>query len=302
MEYRILGNTGMKLSSIGFGCASIWGGNLISDKDAINLFEKAYDMGITYYDTGHSYGIAEERIGKVLTNGYVKRDQIVISTKFGTRIVNGKNVHDTTPEWIIESVETSLRRMHLDYIDCLSLHGSKVEDLNCEFFQTLNGLKSRGLVRSIGASTSNNKATLEYINQNDLFDYLFIRYNILNQDLENIIQKLSQKGKGIIAGAPLAESLYSNRVFRIRSKKDVWYLARMLAHFRKEFIEGRKYSFINKVPNLTGTQIALRYVLDNPCITSAVVGTTSENHLSDNVNSINIEIPSDVMQRIKNTR
>lgn len=300
MEKRQLGNTGIKLSPIGFGCASIWGSNLIGDKEAAELFEAAYDLGINYYDTGHSYGIAEQRIGKVLRNGYVSRDKIVISTKFGTRIINGKNVHDTASPWIIESVETSLKRMNIDYIDCLSLHGSRMNDFNDDLFETLTKLKKSGKVRAVGASTSNNKQILSYIYKNDLFDYVFIRYNILNQDLERLITVLYKTGKGIIAGAPLAESLYSNRIFHINGKKDIWYLGRTLLHFRKEFLEGRKYTFINKVEGMSGAQIALRYVLDNQHVTSAVVGTTSIDHLKDNVETLDKMIPKDILQKIKN--
>lgn len=299
MEKRMLGNTGIELSSIGFGCASIWGSNLISDADAIKLFETAYDLGVSYYDTGYSYGIAEERIGKVLRNGFVKRDQCVISTKFGTRIINGKNVHDASPAWILKSVETSLKRMNIDYIDCLSLHGSRVADFTDEFFDVLNRLKGQGKVRAIGASTSNNKQTLSFITDRNILDYVFVRYNILNQDLEPLLKKLNKQGKGIIAGAPLAESLYSNRIFHIHSKKDIWYLGRMLLHFRKEFLQGRKYAFINKVEGMSGAQVALRYVLDNTCVSSAVAGTVSVEHLRDNLKVLDMEIPEKVRSKIR---
>lgn len=299
IEKRKLGNTGIELSPIGFGCASIWGSNLITDAEAIKLFETAYDLGITYYDTGHSYGIAEERIGKVLRNGFVKRDECVISTKFGTRVINGKNVHDASPTWILKSVETSLKRMKTDYIDCLSLHGSRVDDFTDEFFDVLYKLKESGKVRTIGASTSNNKQTISFINDHNLFDYVFIRYNILNQDLEPLILQLNKKGKGIIAGAPLAESLYCNRIFHIRSKKDIWYLGRTILHFRKEFLQGRKYTFINKVDGMSGAQVALRYVLNNKCVSSAVVGTSSIEHLKDNLKVLDMEIPKDILARIR---
>ena len=296
---RKLGKTGIELSSIGFGCASVWGNSLISDQDAVFLFEQAYDMGVTYFDTGHSYGMAEERIGKALASRFVPREKIVISTKFGTRIVNGKMVHDVSADWIRESVQTSLRRMHLDYIDLLSVHGTRQSDFCDEVFDTLSALKKEGLVRAVGASTSNDAGLISEIGRNDWFDYVFLRYNLFNRHLEPLIHALSDKGIGVIAGAPLAEGLYSGRVFRPRSKKDIWYLARAFAHFRKQMIQGRKYRFINHVDGISGAQIALRYVLDNPDVSSAVVGTASIDHLRDDLLALEKEIPPDILQKIK---
>lgn len=298
---RTLGKTGVSLSPIGFGCASIWGNNLISDREAIDLFETAYSLGITYFDTGHSYGMAEERIGQALSRGTVPRDRIVISTKFGTRIQNGKNVHDVSPAWIRESVQTSLRRMNLDYIDLLSIHGARSSDFSEETFSVLDELKRQGLVRFIGASTSNDARLIDEISRHNWFDYVFLRYNILNRKLEPLIETLADKGIGVIAGAPLAEGLYSNRVFHPRSKKDLWYLARAAAHFRKQLREGKQYRFIEQTDGMTGAQVALRYVLDNPHVASAVIGTTSLEHLRADLQTLQMQIPPDVLHRIQNT-
>ena len=296
---RQLGKTGVSLSPIGFGCASIWGNRLISDSDAIRLFETAYDLGITYFDTGHSYGMAEERIGKALRQGSVPRDRIVISTKFGTRIVDGKPVHDVSPAWIRESVQTSLRRMGLETIDLLSIHGARSGDFSEETFFTLKALKQEGLVRFVGASTSNDASLIEEISRHDWFDYVFLRYNILNRALEPLIETLSEKQIGVIAGAPLAEGLYSKRIFHPRSKKDLWYLARAAAHFRKQVREGRHYRFIEQADGMTGAQIALRYVLDNPHVTSAVVGTTSAEHLRSDLQALQMTIPPEILHQIQ---
>ena len=298
---RVLGKTGVSLSPIGFGCASIWGNRLISDAEAIGLFETAYDLGITYFDTGHSYGLAEERIGKALKTGSVPRDKIVISTKFGTRILNGKPIHDVSPAWIRESVQLSLQRMGIEYVDLLSIHGTRSSDFNDETFETLQALKKEGLVRFVGASTSNSAELIEEISHHDWFDYVFLRYNILNRALEPLIEALNRQGIGVIAGAPLAEALYSERIYHPHNKKDLWYLARAAAHFRRQMREGRRYRFIDHVEGMTGAQIALRYVLDNPCIASAVIGTTSKQHLFDNMQTLQMDIPPDILLRIQNT-
>lgn len=296
---RPLGNTGIEMTPLGFGCASVWSKNMISDEDAQKLFERAYELGIRYFDTGYSYGKAEERIGQILkTSEIVKRENIVISSKFGTKQVEGKYVHDFTPEWMKESVNTSLRRMGIDSLDMLSVHGPAIKDLTEEYLSSMKELKKEGLVKAIGINTFDTDV-IEYVLKEKCFDFVMLDYNMLKQTREPIIKKLYEAGIGVIAGAPLAESLYSNRIFKIRKMKDIWYLARAIVNFREQLIKGRKFTFVNHVPGITGSQIALKYVLDNPYITSAVFGTTTMSHLEDNVKSQDITIPEDILNRIK---
>lgn len=299
IKKRMLGNTGIQMTCMGFGCASVWGKSMITDEQAKNIFEEAYNLGIRYFDTGYSYGCAEERIGKVLqSSNIVKRENIIISTKFGTKKVGNKYVHDFTPKWMTHSVKTSLKRMGIDYVDLLLVHGPQVSDLTDEYLATMRKLKKQRIVRAIGINTFDTEV-IEFVCATKCFDFIMLDYNILRQDREELIKKLYDNKIGVIAGAPLAESLYSNRIFKIKSVKDIWYLARAFVKFREQLIKGRKFRFINKVQGITGTQIALKYVLDNPYITSAVFGTTSSAHLIENVSSKDLVIPTDVIKKIR---
>ena len=302
IEKRPLGNTGIEMTCMGFGCASVWGKNLITDEQAQEIFEQAYSLGIRYFDTGYSYGCAEERIGKILKiSKIVRREDIVISTKFGTKNVNGKYIHDFTPEWMNHSVKTSLKRMGIDYVDLLLVHGPQVADLTDEYLNAMRKLKEKGIVKAIGINTFDTDV-IEFVCKTKCFDFVMLDYNILKQEREPIIDQLYQSGIGVIAGAPLAESLYSNRVFKIRKIKDIWYLARAIVNFRGQLIKGRRFTFVNKVPGMTGTQVALKYVISNPHVTTAVFGTTTPSHLTDNVKAKDVVIPKDVLKRIKSTK
>lgn len=302
IEKRTLGNTGIEMTCMGFGCASVWGKNLITDEQAQEIFEQAYSLGIRYFDTGYSYGCAEERIGKILrTSKILKREDIVISTKFGTKNVNGKYIHDFTPEWMNISVKISLERMGIDYVDLLLVHGPQVSDLTDEYLTAMRKLKEEGIVKAVGINTFDTDV-IEFVCKTRCFDFVMLDYNILKQEREPIIDLLHQNGIGIIAGAPLAESLYSNRIFKIRKLKDIWYLARAIVNFRGQLIKGRRFTFINKVPGMTGTQIALKYVISNPHVTTAVFGTTTPSHLADNVKAKDVVIPKDILERIKSTK
>ena len=123
-------------------------------------------------------------------------------------------------------------------------------------------------------------------------------YNILRQDRNTLIKALSKKGIGVVAGAALAESLFSNRILKIKSFKDIWYLARALKNFRHHLIKGFDYRFINKYYGISGSQIALSYVLQNSHVSSAVFGTTSLIHLAENLESSNLVITSEIYKKI----
>ena len=261
IENRTLGETGIKMTYMGFGCASVWGKGFITDEQAQELFERAYTLGIRYFDTGYSYGCAEERIGKILKSSkIVKREDIIISTKFGTKNINGKYIHDFTPEWMNHSVKTSLKRMGIKYVDLLLVHGPQINDLTETYLNAMRKLKEKGIVKAIGINTFDTDV-IEFVCKTKCFDFVMLDYNILKQEREIIIDQLYENGIGVIAGAPLAESLYSNRIFKIRKMKDIWYLARAVVNFRSQIIKGRKFSFINKVPGMTGSQVALKYVI-----------------------------------------
>ena len=298
LEQRPLGNTDICISKLGYGCASVWGKQMISDEQAKKLFEKAYGLGIRYFDTGHSYGMAEQRIGKILKSSYIRREDLVLSTKFGTRMIRGRLVHDASPQWMRKSVELSLKRMYTDYIDCLQIHGPQISDFTSELYDAFEDLKEKGMIRAAGANSFDTDV-LEFICRERKLDFVMLDYNIMKRSREKLIKKLYKNGIGVIAGAPLAESLYSRRIFRIRDKKDLWYLARALKNFRKEAVLGRQYRFINDVPGITGSQAALKYVLDNPMIAAAVFGTVSMKHLEENVKAADLVIPGKVLEKIK---
>lgn len=304
---RPLGNTGIALTPLGFGCAAAWGKALmgkpmITDEQAQALLERAYVLGIRYFDTGFNYGFAEERLGRILKSSEVlRREELVISTKFGERLVDGKWKMDFSPEWMEESLRISMDRLGVDYLDMFMCHGGSIDEMTPALLSALQGLKKKGLVRAVGINTFTD-SVIEWVADTKAFDFVMLDYNILRQDREPMIRRLHDNGIGVIAGAPLAESLYSNRIFRIREPKDAWYLARALVRFRGQLLKGRRFRFVNDVPGMTGSQAALRYVLDNPYVSAAVFGTTTMSHLEDNADAQNKTLPEEIVRRIQSTR
>lgn len=300
MERRRLGNTDIYLTELGYGCASLWGKpGFTSDREAVGLFRKAYEAGIRFFDTGFSYGTAEERLGQCIREaGAAARGGMVVSTKCGTRVSDsGRYCHDWSAEWMKRSLDTSLKRLGTDYVDMLQLHGPGVHDISDDVMGWMHGLKSDGTVRAIGINTFDTEV-LEHVCSGRLFDFVMLDYSILRQDREPLIDRLAGNGIGVIAGAPLAQSLYSNRVYRMRGKRDVWYLLRALKNFRGHMRYGRRFRFINELDGFSGSQLALRYVLDNPLVSSAVFGSVSIEHIAENIQATEIKMPEAVRERI----
>ncbi len=300
MQNRRLGNTDLYLSEVGFGCASIWGKTFFEEEKSIELFLKAYELGINFFDTGSSYGDAEIRLGKCITKlGKTQRSKLIIATKCGTRRNSeGKAYHDWNLDWLKKSVMYSLKHLQTDYIDMLHLHGPGITDLTDEVVKTLQDMKAKGIIRAIGVNSFDTEV-LEYIYKTQCFDFVMLDYNIMRQDREDLIERLYTAGIGVIAGAALAQSLYSNRIYRIKTKNDIWYLLRALKNFRGHMIYGQKFRFINKHPLYTGNQIALRYVLNNSYITSAVFGTANVEHMVENCKAVNIDLDQETLDRIR---
>lgn len=300
MKKRKLGNTDIYITELGYGCASLWGKKTISDEDAEKLFMSAYNKGIRFFDTGYSYGIAEQRLGQCLKHlGLSARKDIIISTKCGTRKNKyGKYYHDWSSDWLKRSVQISMKRIGVDYIDLLHVHGPSIDEITPDMLGVLDKLKCTGVVKAIGINTFDTNV-IEWIAKNKLFDFVMLDYNILRQDREEVIDMLFENGIGVIAGAPLAQSLYSNRIYKIRNIIDIWYFLRALKNFRGHMMEGRKYHFINNVDGYNGNQLALRYVLDNPKVTAAVFGSVSVEHLINNIGAVDIEMPKEIRIKIK---
>jgi aryl-alcohol dehydrogenase-like predicted oxidoreductase len=162
MQYRKLGNTDIECSTVGFGVWTVtagWWGNYTAD-EAVRLMRKAYDLGITVFDTAPTYGpvgYAEEIVARALGD---VRDRVVYSTKFGydTEIDWSYEGHKerpqrTDPEFTRRAVDASLRRLGTDAIDVLQLHNVKMTHIEQDdLWATLEALKAEGKVRAFGVS------------------------------------------------------------------------------------------------------------------------------------------------------
>lgn len=297
MLYRALGATGLTVSEIGFGCASWWGMPAFAEAEAVALVHAALDYGVTFFDTGavYSRGEAEPRLGRALKGRDLSR--IVIGTKAGTRFVNGRIVRDMSPAAIEASAIESLRRLGLETLPLLQLHGPAREELTDDFIGALQGLKARGIVRALGLN-SFDPAVIERAIGLAGVDVVMVDYNVLRPERAPLVARAAAAGKGVLAGTALAMGHTSLQTLRIRRPRDVWYALRALRNHRADIARGARFAFLNRLPEMTGPQAALAYVLADANISCAVVGTTRMPHLVENLAASGLLLPPSVADRI----
>jgi 1-deoxyxylulose-5-phosphate synthase len=298
MRYRPLGRTGLSVSEIGFGAASWWGKVQFSEDAAIRLVHTALEGGVTFFDTGASYcgGHAEPRLGRALKG----RDAsaLVVATKAGTFVAGGRIGRDFSAAAVTDSAERSLRNLGLDVLPLLQLHGPAVGELTDELRAALQDLKARGLVRALGVNSFDPTVVEHVIGLPD-FDVVMVDYNVLRPGREPLIAQAAAAGKGVLAGMALAMGHTGWQVAKLRSPRDLWYAARGLLRHRREVQAGAAFGFLNQLPDMTGPQAALAYVLANPDVACAVIGTTRLAHLQQNVAASGMALPPPAMAAIR---
>lgn len=297
MLYRPLGRTGLTVSEIGFGCASWWGKPAFAEREAVALVHAAIEAGVTLFDTGASYsgGHAEPRLGRALKGRDVSN--LVIATKAGTLAEGGRIRRDFSPAAVQASAERSLSRLGVEGLGLLQLHGPALDELTDDLVGELADLKRRGVARAVGVN-SFDPAVIEAAIGRPEIDAVMVDYNVLRPERGELIARAAAAGKGVLAGMPLAMGHTGRKIARIRGAQDIWYAARGLMRHRREVREGARFGFLHRLPGMTGSQAVLAWVLGNPNVSAAVVGTTRMGHLVEDLAASGMVLPFEIADAI----
>jgi aryl-alcohol dehydrogenase-like predicted oxidoreductase len=225
MKYRTLGESGIKVSEIGFGAWTIgldWWGKKIDDGEAIRMLKRAYDLGINFYETADMYGKGKSE--KLIADAFKDmRDEVVYSTKWGYDMYNAEQVghselpqkHD--PQFLRFALDQSLARLQTNYIDVYSLHNPKMDAIkNDQLFAALDDLVNEGTIRSHGAALGPaigwKDEGVELIRNRNI-TCLQTVYNILEQDPgREFIREAERQNVGIMVRVPDASGLLTGKV------------------------------------------------------------------------------------------
>ena len=267
MHYRPLGNSGLSISIIGFGCMSLEKEN----KNNERIIHHAIASGINYFDTADIYQNGENEIclGKAVRSF---RDKIIIATKVGNMIKQDGTglAWNPSKQHIIASVEGSLKRLQTDYIDLYQLHGGTIEDPIDETIDAFETLKKQGKIRHFGISSIRPNVIKEYVKRSNMVSVM-TQYSLLDRrPEETILPLLEENNIGVLARGCLASGLLIDKPPR-----------KFLSYSPEEVAEASKAISKLSIEDRRSTQIAIRFTLSQQAIVSAVVGIRTMQQLEE---------------------
>jgi aryl-alcohol dehydrogenase-like predicted oxidoreductase len=294
MRYRQLGSSQVHVSEIGFGCWTVgttWWGER-DESAAIHLLHRAYDLGITFFDTGDTYGngLSETVLGKAFR---ARRDAIVIATKFGydfythsgPRTGQRELPQDFSPAFVRRALEESLRRLGTDYVDLYQLHNPRLEAIRRDdLFAELDRLRDEGKIRAYGAALGPAIGGTEHGDEAMRarpMAALQIIYNLLEQDPgRRFFPVARERGVGIIVRVPHSSGLLEGKY----TLETTFPPTDHRSHRPREWlVQGLqkldRLSFLTADRGRTIGQVALRYVLAEPSIAAALPNIYDEDQL-----------------------
>jgi len=279
MQYSKLGKSDLEISRIGFGCMSLKG----SASENKIVIEKALELGINYFDTADLYenGENEAKIGSLLKS---RRGQVILATKVGNQARADGIGCDWNPRksYILSAVEDSLRRLQTDYIDLYQLHGGTKEDPIDETIEAFEILKKQGKIRYYGISSIRPNVIREYIKRSNIVSVM-MQYSVLDRRPEEECLELLEKNNiGVVTRGSVAQGLLVDKPtkpYLSWSPDAVAYAAEVVYN-----VTGKSGS---------NAQTAIRFVLANKAVKSAVVGIRTLAQLEDISAAADMEILTD---------
>lgn len=313
MQYRRCGESGLKLSALSLG---LW--HNFGDVDTFANYQKiickAFDLGITHFDLANNYGpppgSAESNFGKILQNDLKSyRDELIISTKAGYDMWPGPYGDWGSRKYVLASLDQSLQRMQLDYVDIFYSHRPDPESPLEETMGALDYAVRSG--KALYAGISNYPADLA-ARAADILKKMGTpclihqpKYSMFERWAENgLLDVLEEKGMGCIAFSPLAQGLLTNKYLKeipVNSRANKAHGALQTGQITPEILS--KINALNEMAkerNQSLAQMAIAWLLKDKRVTSVLIGASSVAQLEDNVRSLgNIDFANYELERIE---
>lgn len=319
MNYKNLGTTDIKISSVAFGAWAIggwmWGGS--DEKDAINALDTAIDLGMTSIDTAPVYGFgkSESLVGKVIKN---KRDKVQLLTKYGLRwdtnkgtfYFNSKNekgeqvaIHKYAgPQNVVRECEESLKRLNTDYIDLYQIHWHDPSTPIEETMEAVHRLKEQGKIRAAGVCNYDaeqmktaEKGVAVVTNQ--------VPYSMVLRDIEkDVVPYCLETGKGVLAYSPLQRGILTGKITSDYKFKKGDHRP-STPHYKEPNLS-RINEFLDRIKplahdnGLTLAQLVIYWTIRQPAINAALVGARNPEQVKENAKAGEINLENSVIQNI----
>jgi len=299
MKYNKLINESPAVSEIGLGAWQLGvqsGWKEMKENEAITLVQTSFEMGINFFDTAPNYGLgtSELRLGKALI-GY-DRDRLVVNTKFGHTDTGGTDYDSNS---IRRSLEGSLKRLQMDYVDSLIIHNPPYDYLDGnknDHYELLEKLKEEGKIKAYGASLDTYKE-IETLLQTTNSKVIEVFFNIFHQDAARSFELAKEKKVGIIVKIPLDSGWLTGKYNENSVFNDV------RKRWSKADIKTRAV-LIDKVKTVIGpeanlAQVAISFCLAYDAVATVIPGNTSLQQLRDNISAIAKPVSEELVEKLE---
>jgi len=306
MKKRKLGNSGLEVSEIGLGCMgmSFGYGSAIDKQAAISIIRRAYELGITFFDTAEIYGpfLNEEVVGEAIAPF---RDHVVVATKFGFNFVDGQSTGlNSKPAYIRQRVEGSLKRLKVEAIDLLYQHRIDPEVPIEEVASTVKDLIREGKVKYFGMSEAgvNNIRKAHAIQP---VSALQSEYSLWWREPETkTFTTLEELGIGFVPFSPLGKGFLTGKI-DINTEFSKNDFRNGIPRFNEENRQANMalvelVKQIAQQKNATPAQIALAWINAQKSWIVPIPGTTKIHRLEENVGSVHMTLTADDLTKIQN--
>ncbi len=310
--YNFCGKSGLQLPRLSLG---LWHnfGDVDNIEEAERMLKYAFDKGITHFDLANNYGTpfgsAERNFGKMLKENFAAyRDEMIISTKAGYEMWTGPYGDGSSRKYLFASLEQSLKRMQLDYVDIFYSHRYDENTPIEETMGALSDMVKQGKALYVGISKyPEDKAREAYriLRENGTPCLIFQgRYSILSREIETeVLPAATENGVGFIGFSPLAQGMLSDKYLNgipENSRAALSYGFLKKEQITEEIvIRLKKLNAIALERGQTLAQMALAWCFHQQRVTSLIIGTSSVKQLQDNIDALkNLHFSNDELWRI----
>jgi aryl-alcohol dehydrogenase (NADP+) len=291
--------------------AKSWRDWVLDEEQAKPFIRRALEAGINFFDTADVYSLGEsEKItGRLLKFFGVRRENVIVATKVHGQMSEDVNARGLSRKHILDSIDKSLKRLQMEYVDLYQIHRWDHETPIEETMEALNDVVRAGKARYIGASSmfAWQFAKAQSIAQAhgwSRFVSMQNHYNLVYREEEReMIPLCVDQGVGLIPWSPMARGFFANNRTRdgggetARAKSDPF--ARQLYFREEDFTVADRVNEIAEARGLSGSQIALAWVLSKPYIHSPILGATKMDHLDQAIAALDINLSDEDMKRLE---
>ena len=314
MEYKLFGNTGLKVSELCLGTMTFGGRGMwtnigaLPQEDVNGLVKTSIDAGINFIDTANVYseGLSEKMTGQAIRDLGLKRDDLVIATKVRGMMGTGPNNSGLSRKHILQQADESLERLNMDYIDLYQIHGFDPQTPMEETLEALDTLVRSGKVRYIGCSNLAAWQIMKALGisvQQHLAKFASLQayYTIAGRDLEReLVPLLLDQKLGLMVWSPLAGGFLSGKYTRKGSADE----GRRVNFDFPPINKDKAYDIIDVMTSIAENkgvsvaQIALAWLLNQPVVTSIIIGAKKQNQLLDNLKAAEVKLTFDELAKL----